>query len=399
MTRPGRFLVALLGALALAGPAATGAVAAPLSSAGSAAVSVAATTTSAPAAATPTPTVPAADAPSPGHRTFGPAAGLRPGTGGSVVSAAKAIVSASRSGARDDAVPAATFAVSGTVRDDSSSPIGGIDVVVCAGDCASAIFTQLTSTGDDGTWSVTVPAGWYTVEFIDSYYFMYATGFYAQSGFTYNSLDASHFLVSAPVALPAVTMPGLQLVSGRVRNSGATNLADIKIEGWVSGTYYSDATTSSDGTYSLLMPPGRATLFLYDSAGKYAGGWWTNPGVSCFAALAHSVSVAAADIGNVNATLPTAVHITGKVSSPSPASRSRSCRYFRNSVTTESTRTSRVSERITVGVAVWETSCARTGTPLHRIAVKSAAARNRMLDLIESRRRRSAPTSVVLRNP
>ena len=314
MNRAGRLLVTLLGLLALAGPAATGAVAVPRSSAPSTAVA-----TTGPAASVPEATV--TTAPRPGRHRVGPADGLRPGTGGSVVRAANAIDLASRSGSRNDAVPAgpATYAISGAVRDDSSEAIGGIDVVVCAGDCASATYTELTSTQDDGSWSVSVPAGWYTVEFVDSYYFMYATGFYAQSGFTYNSLAASHVLVNAPVALPSVTMPGLQLVSGRVRNSGSTNLAGIRVEGWVAGTYYNDATTSSDGTYSLLMPPGKATLFLFDPAGKYAGGWWTNPGVSYFAAMARTVSVAAADIANINATLPTAVHIAGKVVSPTGA--------------------------------------------------------------------------------
>jgi hypothetical protein len=114
-------------------------------------------------------------------------------------------------------------------------------------------------------------------------------------------------------------MPEVYLVSGQVRNTSSANVSGILVEGWIEGAYYGAATTGTDGTYNFWMPTGDTTLFLYDSAARYANGWWVNPGVSYFLANAVPIHVTSSDVANNNATLTAARKIKGKVVSPSAA--------------------------------------------------------------------------------
>jgi hypothetical protein len=312
--RTSRLLVALLGAVALAGPAGAGsAAAAPATHVPSGSAPVAAAATSRPASQAAArlagaggvePVGPARGAPS-AHLGGLHAQGTR-----TLADNARAIVAAAKSqGARP---ASAGHSMSGRVVARPGDPISGIGVFICAGICVSQSVAD-TLTDVSGNWTVAVPDGWYTIEFVDNDN-IYAVGVYTAAGINYNFNAADRVQVAgADVSGLNVTMPEFRTIAGRVRTAAGANLNNIQILSEIDSAPFWSAVTSADGTFTLPAAPGAVTLKVTDTVGAYVGGWWTNPSVSPFSADAVSIAITDTDVANVNVTLAAGLKIKGKV--------------------------------------------------------------------------------------
>ena len=322
MRRSSRILLALVSAALLVGTGAMGAAAAPRPAAPAIPVAQTAKAASPAAAHVAQTKKTETNVPTPGQRHASPSDGSVPGTNGSVAAAAQALPAA-RSKAQPEAKPGVAYhTLSGTVTDEFSDPLYGIDVLVCeAYNCLQEPASTDVTTDSLGYWSASVPDGWYSITFWDGYYTPpYATGWYSNSGIVYNPGEADRINLSgADVGSLDVAMKRFYDVSGRVQNSSSVNLNNIVIEAWIDGGWYATAETEADGTYGFYMPPGDTTLFLYDNntTGTYPFGWWVNPSVvSYFSSDATSISITNSNVV-VNATLTAARHIKGKVTNAS----------------------------------------------------------------------------------
>jgi hypothetical protein len=174
-----------------------------------------------------------------------------------------------------------------------------------------------TSTSRSGNYSIGVEAGVYRIEFVDST-LTYASGWFGPGGFTVDASSASRVLVTddGSRATPEnIVLPNMHRVSGKVSH-GTGGVSGIFIEGWVNGVFYSEASTKSDGTYWIPVPPGDCELWFYDFAGRYVGGWYRGSGQAPtldWAQAAH-ISVTSRDVAGVNPNLATARHLRGIVS-------------------------------------------------------------------------------------
>ena len=320
MRSSSRILFALVSAALLVGTGAMGAAASPRPAAPAVAVTQTAKAASPAAARAAQSKNTQANGPALGQHRSSPSDGSIPGTTGSVEAGAKAHELASKSKSQIQAKPGvASHTLSGTVTDEHSNPLFDITVDVCtASNCLYAPEDQSTTTNGGGNWSITVPDGWYSITFGDFDNYVYAIGWYSDSGIVYSPDNASRIhLNGSDVGSIDVAMQPWELISGHVRNSASANLKNIVIEGWIDDSFYSEAESLTDGSYEMLMPPGDTTLFLYDLAGTYPGGWWVNPGLSNFQSDATPITITNSSVANVNATLTAARHIKGKVTNTS----------------------------------------------------------------------------------
>ena len=173
----------------------------------------------------------------------------------------------------------------------------------------------------DGNYSLAVAPGSYTVYFND-YTGTYGSGYYIQgtaTDFTYDSGAASTVTVStADVGGINATLPDALHITGTVTDPSADQISGIEVDLASPGTNTTgySVNTDDDGYYSLAVPPGDYTLSFYDDSGTYGSGYYIQGTATDFtydSGSASTVTVTAADVNDIDVTLPLAIHITGTV--------------------------------------------------------------------------------------
>jgi putative cell wall-binding protein len=206
------------------------------------------------------------------------------------------------------ASPAAvTYNIKGKVTNASAVGLDDIDVYLIH----DADRVYVTTSGG-GNYSAAVEPGVYFALFWDPNY-DYGTGYYGgPSGFTLDWNEVSRIVVTSSDVTVDITLPPQFWVFGRITNSSGSGLEHMLVESWVDGFYYDYWDSVSDGYYYVPAVPGSVTLFFYDEAGVYAGGWRSGTGITHYWDQATAIALDD-EAHDVNVTLPTARHIKGKV--------------------------------------------------------------------------------------
>jgi hypothetical protein len=198
--------------------------------------------------------------------------------------------------------------IKGKVTKAGGAGLGGLDVR--ATDGANGTDGWAT-TSADGTYSMAVGPGTYTLRFLGGT--TYGTGYYSTAGFTYLVASATKVTVAAvDVTGKNVVLPLAVHIKGKVTKAGGAGLSGIYVDA-SSSSGYGSSETGLDGSYSVTVAPGSYTLSVTDETGTYGSGYYSATGFTYFYASATNVAVSSADVTGKNVTLPTAVHITGKV--------------------------------------------------------------------------------------
>ena len=191
----------------------------------------------------------------------------------------------------------AGYHIKGKVTGSGGTPLANIQVGANSSDYGGSATTAL-----DGTYSVHVAAGSYTVSFYDNSG-TYLNGYYSSGGFTISQGSAT------PVAVTTsdVTDISVQLgtghsIKGTVTGTGGTALSGVEVDVY-SNDYYGWTLTGSDGTYSVDVPVGTYTVSFYDNSGTYLNGYYSSGGFVLDSALATAVSVGSSDVTGINVTL------------------------------------------------------------------------------------------------
>ncbi len=201
--------------------------------------------------------------------------------------------------------------ISGTVTGSDGKLLANIQVNANAGN-----FGTGTQTRSDGTYSLMVLPGSYTLRFQDSSS-TYVDGCYSSSGFTPDEYACTPVTVTTgDVTGIDVQMPlGLRL-SGTVTGPGGTPLVGI----WVSANggafgygFGSSTNTDSNGTYSLTVLPGNYILRFGDGRSTYVSGCYASSGFATDQSSCTPVSVTTGDVTGIDVAMPLGLHIEGRV--------------------------------------------------------------------------------------
>ena len=199
--------------------------------------------------------------------------------------------------------------IKGTVTGSGGTPFANIEV-----DANSSDYGGYAMTASDGTYSVAVAAGSYTVSFYDNSG-TYLNGYYSSGGFTIDYSSAT------PVAVTTSDVTGISVqlgtghsIKGTVTGSGGTPLANIRVQAYTSNrSYYGYATTASDGTYSVAVPAGSYTVYFYDNSDTYLSGYYSSGGFTISRGSATPVAVTTSDVTGISVQLQTGYYIKGTV--------------------------------------------------------------------------------------
>jgi hypothetical protein len=179
--------------------------------------------------------------------------------------------------------------IKGTVTGTGGTPLAGIQV-----DAGSSDYYGGAQTASDGTYSILVPAGTYTVSFWDCSGGTYLHGYYGSGGFTLGSGATPVAVSTSDVSGIDVQMQTGHYIKGTVTGTGGTPLASIYVGAGSSG--YSGTTwTASDGTYSVAVAPGTYTVQFNDPSGTYFSGLYSSGGFTLDQGSATPVTVTTSD--------------------------------------------------------------------------------------------------------
>ena len=197
--------------------------------------------------------------------------------------------------------------ISGTVTGPAGTPPAQISVSAHQIDKPTDWYGVDVKTASDGKYSVAVPAGSYSMEFIDSAG-DYLAGFYSSSGFTAFEDSATPVTVGkSDVSGIDVQMETGYLISGKITGTGAAPLANVFVAAdSPAHSYEARATTAADGTYSITVPASGYTV-AYDSGGRYLDGWYSSSASGHFTSdqgSATLVTVTTSDVTGIDVVLP-----------------------------------------------------------------------------------------------
>jgi hypothetical protein len=199
------------------------------------------------------------------------------------------------------------YTISGTVTGADGLPVGPeVIVVACPSDGSSACGSMLAPVRPDGTYTVVVIAGTYTIRAFDT------SGTYLPT----------YFAPGMTLAVVANTNPtGISIqfapashISGTLRLSGRWRFVSVQACSTDRTCY--DGSIKRDGTYRIAVTAGTYRLTFVEAEGGVMSGWWSSRGLVGTAARATVIDVTKADFPLANATTgPIAVGIhagTGK---------------------------------------------------------------------------------------
>jgi hypothetical protein len=209
---------------------------------------------------------------------------------------------------------AATYSIKGTVTGPGGVLLGNIDVIAESSDNYG-----FTSTASDGTYSILVASGTYTVSFADNANSTYLSGYYSSSGFTLKAGSAT------PVTVGTADVTGVNAqlqtghhIKGTVTGPGGAPLAGIDVYA-ESSNYSGYAMTGPSGTYSAVVASGTYTVSFDDSGYVYVAGYYSSTGLTLDYGSATPVTVGTADVTGINVQLQTGHYIKGTVTGPGGA--------------------------------------------------------------------------------
>lgn len=161
--------------------------------------------------------------------------------------------------------------VSGRVRDAAGAPAG--NVTVAAYNLDGTRFTSV-QTKADGTYQLVLAPGAYKLAVFDPQ-LVYATRFLGGAR-DFATTGTAGVAAGQQVAGVNFTVVRGGRVTGTVRD-GATPVAGITVAAYdASGLLAASATTTADGTYALVVPPGDYRIVAFDAgltfAASYDGG-------------------------------------------------------------------------------------------------------------------------------
>ena len=203
------------------------------------------------------------------------------------------------------------YHIKGTVTGSGGTPLANIYV-----EADSSVYQDYAWTASNGTYSVVVPAGSYTMWFSDSSG-TYLDGYYSSGGFTVVESSATPVTIGSSDATGINVQMGTGYhIKGTVTGSGGTPLANIYVEA-DSSTYDGSVTTHGDGTYSVVVPAGSYTVWFSDPIGTYLDGYYSSGGFTIAESSATPVTIGSSDATGINVQMtPTALALSGF---PSPA--------------------------------------------------------------------------------
>ncbi len=203
--------------------------------------------------------------------------------------------------------------VKGTVTGTGGTPLADVEVDVSS--VSDSGYDGSTWTASDGTYSVDVPRGSYTVYFYD-WMDTYLNGYYSSGGFTLDEDSATPVKVTtSDVTGIDVQLETGQFITGTVTGTGGTPLEDVDVEA-DSMSYLASGETDSDGSYWLLVPPDTYELYFSDGSGLYLSGYYSSSASGHFTVdegSATPVTVTTSDVTGINVRLGTAHFIMGTV--------------------------------------------------------------------------------------
>ena len=193
------------------------------------------------------------------------------------------------------------YHIKGTVTGSGGTSLANIYV-----EADSSDYQDYGWTASDGTYSVVVPAGSYTIWLSDPSG-TYLDGYYSSGGFTVAEGSATTVTIgSSDVTGINVQMETGYHIKGTVTGSGGTSLANIYVEA-DSSDYDGSATTHGDGTYSVAVVRGSYKIQFNDPSNYYPTGYFSTHGFTVNAGLASSIVVTTADIAGIDVQLPAAL--------------------------------------------------------------------------------------------
>jgi pimeloyl-ACP methyl ester carboxylesterase len=165
---------------------------------------------------------------------------------------------------------AAPTTVAGTVTGAGGTPLGGIWVMGFNTAGNSAAVQSAT----DGTFMLNLPAGTYTLAFIDPTG-GHATGYWAVGGYTASYAYAGSVDVATdPVRGLDVTLPPGYLISGRLLDPSGAPVADVAVLAMSpGGEPYGSTVTRADGKWQLLVASGAYIVEYVDPVGTWGAGY------------------------------------------------------------------------------------------------------------------------------
>ena len=178
------------------------------------------------------------------------------------------------------------FNITGTVTGTGAVALKGINVRASG----PAYFTATTAA--DGTYSLAVSAGSYTLYFYQDPTGSYLHGYYSSSGFTVFQASSTPVVVTtSDVTGKNVQLGTGHLISGIVTRTGAVPLKAMQVEASISG-YGQYASTAINGTYSIRVPDSNSYLLYFrDPLGAYLAGYYDSAASGHFTLLSGSATV------------------------------------------------------------------------------------------------------------
>jgi hypothetical protein len=198
--------------------------------------------------------------------------------------------------------------IQGKVTNAAHDAIADITVNILT---ASASYYDSRQTDGEGNYSVAVAPGSYVVQTYDDSE-VYGNGYYSTGGFTYDSSSATVLDVSSSDATADIELPAALHIQGTVTNGSHSPLAGILVT--TNDKSGVSVVTEADGKYSLPVSPGHFSLYFSDELGIYGSGYYSTGGFTYNPASASSIDVTSTDVTGRDVSLPSAIHIKGKVS-------------------------------------------------------------------------------------
>ena len=195
--------------------------------------------------------------------------------------------------------------ISGRVTDAGGAGVPGIGVSACSTAAPARCFETTTNSesGTDGTYSLRLPAGTFTVAFDDPG-LANPSGFYGAQGFVATLADAAAITVDGGVVGGIdARLPVGHRVGGTVTGPDGGPLAGIEVAPCASPACGALASiTGRDGRYTLKLAPGNYGIHAMDPSGLYLSGYYAQSGLADAANLTPIV-VGATDVAGVDIVL------------------------------------------------------------------------------------------------
>ena len=178
-----------------------------------------------------------------------------------------------------EAQPNVPITISGLVSGAGGAPLlQGVQVAAVA-----MPNTYTATTIVNGSYSINVPAGSYTVVFTDPQA-RYLNGYYDSnagdgSHFTSNPGAATAVVVNSSVTVNVQLGPGVH-IKGTVEDTGGFSISNMQVQAFISGGYQAVTTTASNGTFAALVPDNASYIVaITDYGGTYVSGYYASTGI------------------------------------------------------------------------------------------------------------------------